>query len=291
MELRVDLHPRLEETVIAFLIELGSPGVVQEKVPGLPSRSRKRIRAYFPADRTFGEKRRRIRNFFRSRKDSLPIHFRSRLLRERNWAETWKANFHPLRISSRITVKPPWEEYRPAVGEEVIEINPGLAFGTGTHPSTQMCLQVLEELIPAFPRPPTVLDVGTGSGILAIAARKLGAGKIRAIDIDPQALACARENLVLNRMAGGIELRLDRPGRLCGRFDIVLANMLPQELLGEASSLGERVPPGGILVVSGLRWDQKTEVRRAFARQGLKVRRSRSLQGWVCLVLGRGDEP
>jgi len=288
VELTVEIHPFLGEAVANFLTEQGSRGVVQEEIPGPPGRLRERIIAYFPNDRFFAPRRQKIRLYLHALRKlhRSSLHFRSRVFREEKWAEAWKSNFKTLHATSRLVIKPPWENYFGRKGEVVIEINPGMAFGTGTHPSTQMCLEALEQLLLYYPHPPSVLDVGTGSGILAIAARKLGAHKILAIDIDPIAIACARKNAAANKTDGGIEFRVGSLNGLRRVFDIVVANLLPQELLSLAPSLPQRMAPAGTLIVSGLLLKQKKKMALTFAQLGLEVMRSKNSKGWICLVLG-----
>ena len=288
VELVAEIHPFLGEAVSNFLIEEGSPGVVQEELPGPWHRKKERIIAYFPNDRHFGVRKRRIQAYLLALCELYPGSFilRSRVIKQEKWAEAWKSNFKPLQVTPRLVIKPPWEKYPEQKGKVIIEIDPGMAFGTGTHPSTQMCLQALEKLIQSSPHPPSILDVGTGSGILAIAARKLGAQRVLAIDIDPLAISCARKNAVANDINGGIEFRVGSLESLRRVFDIVVANLLPQELLGLAPSLLRRMSPTGALIVSGLLREQKKEIALVFAGLGLKVLRSQESKGWACFILG-----
>ncbi len=286
MELRVGVHPSLGEAVSNFLIEEGSPGIIQENGPGFSRRKREWILAYFSSPQAFGLKRKRIERYLFSISKSHPVILRSRIIKEEEWAEAWKSNFKILKVSPRIVVKPPWETYAPRKEEIVIEIDPGMAFGTGTHPSTRMCLQALDERIPAFHRPPSFLDVGTGSGILAIAALKLGAKPVMAIDIDPVAIESARKNAKANKAEKGIAFRV---GSLDGRrlgFDIVAANLLPQELLRLASPLSRRISPGGVVIVSGFLQKQKKEIAEAFRQYHLQVGLTKDSRGWACFELG-----
>ena len=284
----VEIHPLLVDAVSNFLIEEGSPGVMQEELSGSAHRKKERIIAYFPKDRYFGARKRKIRSYLLALCKLYPSSFilRFRVIKQENWAEAWKSNFKPRQVTPRLVIKPPWEEYPERKGKVVIEIDPGMAFGTGTHPSTQMCLRALEELIQSSPRPPSILDVGTGSGILSIAARKLGAKQVLAIDIDPLAIACARKNAAANTLNGGIEFRVGSLDGLRRVFDIVIANLLPQELLSLAPSLPKRMSPGGALIVSGLLKKQKKEIAFAFGELGLEVLHSRESKGWACFVLG-----
>ena len=288
IEVRVEIPGSLAEGVANYLIELGSPGIIQEKAPGPSGRKRERIIAYFPSARPSTFNGKKIRTYLSSLEQSGGnFSLRQRVIQEEKWAEAWKANFKSLQVTSHLVIKPPWEEYPRKNAEIVIEIDPGMAFGTGTHPSTQMCLQAVEELIPSFPQGPTILDVGTGSGILAIAARKMGAKKVLAIDIDPIAVDCARKNAAANQVKGLIDFQVGSLSGLRRRFDIVVANLLPQELLKLAPLLATRVNSQGCLITSGILRGQKREIAAAFAERGLRVRLSRELKGWVCLIFRR----
>ena len=286
VEVRIEVPPSLAEEVSNFLIELGSPGVVQETSPGRKGRKKESILAYFLNPSSFAVPKNKIRKYLSSLSPSRgPLSFRWKVLREENWAEKWKANFKSLHATAKIVIKPPWEEYRQGKEEIVIVIDPGMAFGTGTHPTTQMCLQAMEELIPAFSRPPSLLDFGTGSGILAIAAQKLGAGRILAVDTDPVAVQCARENAAENLADGRIEFQEGSGEGLRLRFDMVVANLLPQELLKTASLLAKRVSSTGFLVISGILKGQKKEIASVFAEAGLASGSSKEREGWICLTL------
>jgi len=287
VELAVEIHPSLVEAVSSFLIEQGSPGVIQEDLPGPAHRKKERLIAYFPNGRGFRAKRGEIRSFLLSvsQLHPGPFSFHHCVIREEKWAENWKSNFKPLRITPRLVVKPPWEEYARQKGELVIEIDPAMAFGTGTHPSTQMCLRALEEVVRSSSPPLSMLDVGTGSGILAIAARKLGVTQILAVDIDPVAIDCARKNAVINQINRSIDFRVGSLDGLRRKFDILVANLLPQELLQVAPFLPRRMSSGGTLIISGLLRGQKKEIVAPFAGQGLEILRSRESKGWSCLAL------
>jgi len=295
VELQVETHPSLAEAVSNFLMEQGSHGAVEEELPGALRPKRERIIAYFPKDGHFGSRRQKIRIYLLALRKlhRRSFRFRTRIIKQEKWAEAWKSNFKPIHVTPHLVIKPPWEEHPTKKGEVVVEIDPAMAFGTGTHPTTQMCLRALERLILSSPHSPSILDVGTGSGILAIASRKMGAKKGLAIDIDPSAIACARKNAAANNIDGGINFRIGSLGRLRGIFDIIVANLLSQELLGLAPSLVKRMSPEGALIISGLLRGQRKEVISVFAEQGLEVRRSLELKGWACLVLrhkNEGDE-
>lgn len=288
--MRVEIHPFLAEAASNFLIEQGSPGITQEEVKGSSGRKRERLIAYFAADRSFNSKKKKITLYLhsisQSRRTSSALTHRT--IREEKWAKTWQENFKPVEITPLLVIKPPWEKWPKKKDQIIIEIDPGMAFGTGTHPSTQMCLQVLQDLIYSRFHPPTILDVGTGSGILAIASRKLGAKKVVAIDIDPVAIACARKNAAANRVGGRIDFRSGSVNSLRRVFDIAVANLLPQELLSLIPALSRRVASGGSLIASGFLLRQRKEIASAFAKEGLKVQRSLAQKGWSCLLLAKG---
>ncbi len=288
IELQVEIPSSFLEAVANFLIEQGSPGIVQ-KAPG---QARERVIAYFPKDRSWAAKRKRVRTYLRSLCKLQPSTCRlySKVIREENWGEAWKSNFRPVRVTSDLVVKPPWEPYPPKGGGLVIEIDPGMAFGTGTHPSTQICLRTLKELIPSFSGHPSILDVGTGSGILAIAGLKLGGGRVVAMDIDPLAIQNAQKNARRNKLDSRIDFRTGSLNHLRGHFDIVVANLLPQELLPLSTLLSRRLARGGVLIISGFLRGQKREIAEVFAAQGLEVQVAREAKGWAGFALSRKKE-
>jgi ribosomal protein L11 methyltransferase len=278
VEVKVGVPATWVEGVSNFLIELGSRGVIQK--------DDSTVLAYFPDSSSFPARRKRISRYLSDLSASgEEFIFQWRRIREEKWGESWKAHFKPFHATPRIVIRPTWEEYGGKKGEMILTLDPGMAFGTGTHPTTQMCLQALEKLIPLFARPPSVLDFGTGSGILAIAAGKLGAGRILALDVDPAAIRCARRNAARNRWKERIDFRMSPPGGLRRRFGIVVANLLPQELFQASSFLARRVSSRGFLVVSGILRGQKKEMVPAFIARGLTLESSEEKKGWVCLTL------
>ena len=207
-------------------------------------------------------------------------------VREEDWAESWKQYYKPLRIGKNLVVKPGWEAYQPQPGDKVIELDPGMAFGTGLHPSTQLCLQALEDLV----RPGmTVLDVGTGSGILSIAAALLGAGDgqgggILAVDTDWLAVAATRENAARNRLA--LDVRLGSLADVAERpWDLVVVNILApviKEMLRDG--LLDYVAPDGSLLLSGIIDEQLPIIEAALAAAGGRIHQQRQINDWLVLV-------
>jgi ribosomal protein L11 methyltransferase len=210
-----------------------------------------------------------------------------------DWAETWKKHFHVRRVSDRIIIRPPWESHAAAPGECVLVLEPGLSFGTGEHETTQACLQILDELQPAFPAA-AFLDLGCGTGILAIAAAKLGFPRVTAIDNDPAAVRVTGANAALNGVAGRIEacvadVQTWTPAAPC---DIVLANLLSGLLIESADRIAAAVAagPAARLVLSGILTSQYPEVSQAYLARGFREIRALVLGDWTTGCFGRDQQ-
>lgn len=210
-----------------------------------------------------------------------------REVRMEDWAEGWKQHFQAVRIGPRLVVKPTWEDFAPAPGDVIVNLDPGMAFGTGTHGTTRLCLEALAGLFERSPVPRRVLDVGTGSGILAIAAAALGAKRVLACDIEPDSCRIAAENACLN----SVEERMEVTGAplqvLEGEFDVVLANILAEENIRLASELVRRIAPEGALVLSGILQEKEEMVREAFAAYPLSGPEITHREEWSCLLYRR----
>lgn len=203
---------------------------------------------------------------------------------EEDWAESWKAYFWPIRVGRRIVVKPTWREYAAEPEDLVLEIDPGMAFGTGTHPTTALCIQMIETyLSPGM----SLLDVGTGSGILMIAGKKLGAGRISGVDTDPVAVTVAEKNLRRNGIA---EFDLV-DGSLVGirsEFDLVVANILSEVILAILPDIHRVLSPGGTFIGSGIIQENEEAVIAGMTTLGIEVREVRKEAGWVAIAGRRG---
>ena len=219
-------------------------------------------------------------------------------VRREDWAESWKRHFHPLKIGRKLLIKPSWSKQRPVKSQAVVVLDPGLSFGTGQHPTTGFCLR---EIVAAagrssssFPRKNAALrraaatlsflDIGTGSGILAIAAAKLGFSPVHAFDFDPEAVRVAKGNAGKNRVADRIKLTCGDVTKLplkpARQFDLVGANLISNLLITERRRIASRVKPGGTLVLAGILAKEFAEVERAFADVKLQLRRSRTENEW-----------
>jgi ribosomal protein L11 methyltransferase len=208
-----------------------------------------------------------------------------RVLKESEWEDAWKEHFTLLKIGQRTVVRPPWESYSPERNEVTIELDPGMAFGTGHHPTTRMCLEELEVLIQ--PKQ-TVLDVGTGSGILAIAASKLGASSVLAMDIDKISTRVARRNIRVNGVVRGIKVlqgNITETGKITNVFSIVIANINAKIISQNAKNLTALMAPGAILLASGIILEHLYETKEALSVAGLKVVRQHQDGDWFTLVM------
>lgn len=204
------------------------------------------------------------------------------VLGEADWAEAWKAHYGVLHVGQRTAIVPAWQSYDPAPGEVIIVLDPGMAFGTGTHPTTRLCLAALEELILPGMR---VLDLGTGSGILSIAAAKHGAASVHAVDIDPIAVASARENVSANGVDGVICVENGSLEQAQATYDLVLVNILYSVILDLLDrGLADVLRPNGIVVASGVIDDQEVDIVDALAAHGIEVAERRRERDWVALV-------
>ena len=242
------------------------------------------VTTYIPLDAGAEERRSRIDLGIRLVAHLGPISpLRERILQDEEWQNAWKQHFHPLHIGEKMVVVPTWLDYEPKAREVVIELDPGMAFGTGHHPTTRMCLELLEELV----RPGAgVIDLGCGSGILSIAAAKLGAGRVLGLDIDSTAVAVGRSNVGVNGVTR--TTRIDQ-GTIPSetppeRYDIAVANISAKTITALAGGLVSVVAPGGVLIVSGLLLDSKDAVARALTDAGALVERNVKDGDWASLV-------
>jgi ribosomal protein L11 methyltransferase len=213
---------------------------------------------------------------------------RTRLVDEADWAEAWKAHFPVMRVGRRIVIRPTWRRHRAAPDDVVLALDPGMAFGTGLHPTTRLCLAAIES---AGERGDLdgarALDVGCGSGILAIAAARLGAASVLGVDLDSIAVEATVTNARRNHLARRVRARQGSLPSGEGPFDIVLANLIASVLVALAAALRDELRPGGLLLASGIFVDREDEVADAFRSVGL-VAVERSSEGdWVALAARR----
>jgi len=286
LEVSVTVKNETAEAVAEVFSRYASRGVAIEAGPDGWNTGPVIVRAYLPADDQLRANKRRVEESLWHLGQIQPVPAPAfRPIAEADWAEAWKKQLKVLHIGQRTVIRPSWLDYTPAPGEIVIQLDPGMAFGTGLHPTTQMCLAALEELIHPEAQ---VLDLGAGSGILAIAAAKLGAGRVLAVDNDPVAVKTARGNAKTNGVSETVSVTSGSLADAPESYDLVVVNILAKVIVEMAQQgLAERVRPGGTLIAAGILADQKSEVVAALQREGLTLVKQHQTEDWVCLVTKR----
>ncbi len=246
------------------------------------------IRAFFPEpediDHWRGDIERHLLEISSFIPGWSPLAMELKLLADENWAEDWKQNFHSFRVGSHLVFKPTWDKGPVPEGDIVINIDPGMAFGTGTHPSTRLCLERLNGILEAGYPLGKVLDVGTGSGILAMAAVALGAERVLGCDVDETACAVARRNIAMNGMENEIEVSGKLLAEIEEKFDVVVANILAEENVRLGPDLLRCLNKGGWLILSGILGEKETLIKSGFSLFSLTLPRITRLEDWSCFV-------
>jgi ribosomal protein L11 methyltransferase len=308
LEVSLLVNGEMAEAVAEVLGRFVSGGVVIESTEivdeadgaGYPE-GKLRVCGYLPIDPDLAENRQRLEKalWYLGRIRSLPDPVFKPII-ETNWVESWQDHYKPVTIGRQLVIVPAWIDMETSPRIEV-RIDPGMAFGTGTHPTTQLCLEVLETLIESkdqlvcseFSRL-ELIDVGCGSGIISIAAIKLGLDRAFGVDVDPDAIAAARHNAALNSIFEGLEFEVGSVVDVCaGKYSIqyaalVVVNILAPiliRLMGEG--LGDLLLPGGKLILSGILTEQETEVLASLQEVGLNVENRLQQGDWVALVASR----
>lgn len=207
------------------------------------------------------------------------------VVKEEDWATSWKAYYKPVRIGKHFLIKPTWEDVTPEPKDIILELDPGMAFGTGTHATTSLCLEALEDVVKPGSK---VYDLGTGSGILAIAAAKLGA-TVEAVDLDPVAVKIAQENIDLNQISERVTVKHGDLGTvITGQADLVVANIIADVILLLLPDLQRILKPEGVFMASGIIEHRAADVESGMREAGLEVIEKKENSGWV-LLLARWD--
>ncbi|MHB0877059.1 MAG: 50S ribosomal protein L11 methyltransferase [Anaerolineae bacterium] len=296
MEISVTTGNEAAEAVAAMLSRYGSVAI--EELTATPTSGSTfapvvTVRCYLLADQA-ERQREAIDTGLWHLSQLLPIEKpQYHTLTEHDWMDAWKKHYPVVHAGERLVIVPSWRQYDPRPGEVTIAVDPGMAFGTGLHPSTQLCLRAVER----YTRPgQSVLDVGTGTGILAIAAMKLGAASVLAMDVEETAVAAATENVARNGVADRVTVHLaslipmrnplgEQPGVIDGgSYDLVLVNIIAEVIAAMADRLLARTAPGGLIIAAGIIEEREPVVMEAFAGRAEVV--DRELDGdWVCLCL------
>jgi len=287
----LQIPPWAEDALVSFLVDQGIPGLHVEGEGESVA-----LIAYLPRERPFGPLRAELGSYLRAIEE---IHGRPACLgleveevRGEDWREAWKSHFHVTSLSPRFVVKPSWEPFDPPPGIVVLEIDPGQAFGTGLHATTRMCLAWIDEMgseEPGF-MPASALDVGTGTGILAIALARLGVNEVWALDNDPLATEAARINATINRVGGWVRVVDGSLEEVRGRtFPLVVSNLTGALLVPMARDLGGFVEPKGRLLLSGILLEEEERVEVAFRAAGFHLLGEREDGEWCAVLLGKDD--
>ncbi len=248
------------------------------------------VRIYLDADRFAAERQglRRIVEGVPAQPGEGPRKISFSEIADEDWSRKWKEHFKPLRVGKRFIVSPTWEAEPQDPGRLIIRIDPGRAFGTGHHETTRLCLKWLESCgLLRRPTPASLLDVGTGSGILAIGAALLGFGEIAGVDNDPEAVETAKENVLLNGLSGKIRLLCVTPEEVEGQFDAVISNIESGPLIRMAEAIASKVRDGGLLALSGILAEQADEVCAEYEKMGLAPVGRSAAGEWVLLAFAK----
>ncbi|GAC1640467.1 MAG: 50S ribosomal protein L11 methyltransferase [Ktedonobacteraceae bacterium] len=299
LELSVQSHPEAVESVCELLSRYSSDGVVIEEPYELSDDGQEyhilkgqpvQVHAYLPLDGTQDAKQRQIAEGL-WHFSSLGAHFvgelHTRVVDEQDWANAWKDYYHVTHTGKRLVIRPSWREYTPGDGEVVLTLDPGMAFGTGVHPTTRLCLEQVEQRVQPGMR---VIDVGTGSGILALAAARLGASSVYAIDNSSVAVESARANAAINELSEKITVVLGvldeaEAERLAGQYDLVLANIIAHVIGSIAPELARVMAPTGLLIVSGIIEARRPDAEGPLLAAGLELIDEVKIDDWLALIL------
>src|SRR5260221_10218909 len=299
LELTVRTHHEAVEAVSELLSRYTPGGVAIEEPFELIDEGQQyrvltgepvHVHAYLPIDGKEEELRQQVAEGL-WHLSSLGEHFvgklQTRIVNEEDWANAWKDYFHVTHIGRRLVIRPSWRDYTPKPDEVVLELDPGMAFGTGLHPTTRMCLEQVEQRTRPSMR---VLDVGTGSGILALAAARLAAASGYCIDNSAVAVESATANAAVNHLSERITVVLgvlDEAGaaHMAGQFDLVLANIIARVIGSIAPYLAQVLAPGGLLIAGGIIEERRHEAEQPLLEAGLRLVDQVMIDDWVTLII------
>jgi len=297
--LKIELFAPAEmiDALSNFMTEIGSQGAYQESLEsqspsGSPEPSTgETLKAFLPVDVRLERSIASLQTYLDSLAEIFPElerpPFRTEIIRDPDWGVAWKKYFRPLRVSRNIVIKPTWERFTPTGRDIVIEIDPGMAFGTGQHPSTRMCLEAIEEILlkDRSIEKWHVLDVGTGTGILGIACAKLDAERVLCVDIDKKAVEIAHENVLINQVEDRVEILARDVAALTEPFHMIVANLTAKILIRLRRHFFRLLGDGGYLVISGIVKQNKPDIEAHFLSDELSLHRLITEKEWSCYVL------
>ncbi len=281
LEISIDIHPVAHEALSALLFDLGCQGMVTQDFSGHI------LKAYWPFQQNFEHLQNRINGCLTELGVIFPEarSFKLRLcnLQDRDWGHSWRRFFHPDRVTPNLMIYPAWEPVPESTEGTVIRIDPGPAFGTGQHPTTRMCLRAMEKGV--LDGTWSLLDVGTGSGILALYGERIGARRILAIDTDPEALRWAKRNISLNGQSEVIQLSSDPLEALEEKFDLIVANLILGTILDLLPSFPPIIKQDGTLILSGVLREQVPQVKALLPGHGLGTLEVLYEKEWACVLV------
>jgi ribosomal protein L11 methyltransferase len=293
IELSIMVREPEVKNVSSILAQYGQGGTVTEEWQKENGQEMTfQIKAYLPHSRAYREHKRQIDHQLKQLPGDLSLSLRENLLKPEDWLESLKKHFGLLEVGDKFIIKPSWEVVPPdSSGRFIIELDPGAAFGTGVHPTTRLCLLHLEKLLqPGM----SVFDLGTGSGILAIAAVKLGASSVLALDIDPVAVRVAKANAAANSVSGSmrfskgsLSLRTQRVNR--SSFDMVLANITSRTLCDLSAGMFKVLKPGGKLIASGIHPQGLDETLISLAVAGFNLEKADKADEWYAVIANKPE--
>ncbi len=286
LEITIDIDPAARDAVSDFIMGMGCDGVVSEDFENGV------MKAYFSLEDNDPDT---VRNTLQTFLEGLSEPFPDipapvldiKEIANQDWGTSWRSFFYLEKITDKLMILPAWEPMPDPVNCHVIRIDPGTAFGTGKHETTRMCLKAIEENVPG--KPWTMLDVGTGSGILSVYGAMLGAHEITAIDIDPEAVSWAEKNIVLNDIPVKIDLSTTPLDSIDKRYDIIAANLIMNTILELNPLFPGRLAPDGILILSGILTGQIDRIVEDLKRHGLKKIDETIMGEWACLLVKKGQ--
>ena len=295
LRVALDVPTEAVEAVSYFLVELGSSGIAEgERKPDTPPPARTIVQGFFPADRdseallaSLTDYLQRIATEYPALTTCVP---ECEIIASASWQEHWKTHFPPLPVGQGLLILPPWEVRPVQSRRAVIEVNPGMAFGTGHHATTYTCLEALEALCDTYGPPTRALDLGTGSGILAIALAKLGTPSVWATDSDPVALEEARKNARVNGVATAVHISAASLFELPAPFPLVVANLFAATLLTLCPAITQVIARSGHAILSGIQSDQAKAVLETFSAPDWTLVEHRPKDDWTTLVLRRASD-
>lgn len=291
LELLVTVPASSTDSLAERLIALGSPGIVEDsaskdtRIPEISTEGVSTLIAAFPLDQVSEGLLAAVRQSLDALGPEIAPHTRlaMRLTHGHAWLQRWKQYYRPFKVGGHLVIRPPWEAYTAGPDEVVLTLNPGLAFGTGLHATSQLCLGVLETIARAQGGA-NLLDVGCGSGILSLTAVLFGFGEAFGVDLDPVAVRVARANARLNQLSKHVTFA---PGSLevvSARFQVIVANILLEPILGMLQDLHNVLAPGGTLILSGILAAEVVQLRRGLAQQRWRLTRQVTQEGWAAII-------